>query len=536
MYLIVTASSDAYIQNKIIGNSYRTTDANTGLAGTLDLFKLYGESTLPEEESSGAATTFALDVDSDGTPETSVELSRILVKFEYDKLNTFLTKNMDVTDSSFKAFLTMTAVSAGQFTPKNFTVDVYPLAQKFDEGVGRDVISFKDLDGCNFVTASVSGDTVNAWNSLGAGTLGTLGSPNLDAFNVANFGNDPVNIKASQTFKEGGEDLRIDVTHLVSASLTSQLSNHGFRVSFSAAEETDTTTRFVKRFASRHAKNPYARPSLHVFWDDTISDNTSNAVFDHQNKLYFQNYLRGSEANLKIGATTFSGENCLRLVVSTGSYTSTVNVSSVEGNTPSGDPHVRTKRPGLYSAVFTVNSDNATVVRGSDKISDFAFKSGSLEFETNWQTPEGLVFHTDKVVLKQTDMYQGNFTSRTPDVQITNLADEYRITDTARFRVFGRDHEAEYNEKYGTVPQKRKSVIFDEVYYKVIDALTGDLAIPENRAQNGTRVSTDSSGMFFDLDMSSLHVGRNYYFCYTIIERGTETILKQKDLTFKVVG
>ena len=86
MYLIVTASSDAYIQNKIIGNSYRTTDANTGLAGTLDLFKLCGESTLPEEESSGAATTFALDVDSDGTPETSVELSRILVKFEYDKL------------------------------------------------------------------------------------------------------------------------------------------------------------------------------------------------------------------------------------------------------------------------------------------------------------------------------------------------------------------------------------------------------------------------------------------------------------------
>ena len=57
MYLIVTASSDAYIQNKIIGNAYRTTDANTGLAGTLDLFKLYGESTLPGDEAAGAAST-----------------------------------------------------------------------------------------------------------------------------------------------------------------------------------------------------------------------------------------------------------------------------------------------------------------------------------------------------------------------------------------------------------------------------------------------------------------------------------------------
>lgn len=540
MYLIVTASSDAYIQNKIIGNSYRTTDANTGLAGTLDLFKLYGESTLPESESSGAASTYALDVDSDGTPETSIELSRVLIKFDYDKLNTHLTKNMDVTDSNFKAYLRLSSVSAGQFTPKNFTVDVFPLAQSFDEGVGRDVISFNDIDGTNFVTASVSGDTVSAWNTVGAGSLGALGADNLDAYSTANLGLGSVNIKASQTFKEGGEDLNVDVTHLVSASLTSQLTNHGFRVSFTNTEETDTKTRFVKRFASRHSKNPYLRPSLHVYWDDTITDNTENAVFDHANKLYFQNYLRGSEANLKIGGTTYSGTNCLRLVVTTGSFSSTINVSSVVDNTPTGDPHVGTNRPGLYSATFTINSDNATTIRTSgdytDKITDFAFKSGSLAFTTRWETPAGLTFHSGSVTLKQTDRYQGNFTSRSPDIQIINLADQYRVTDTARLRLFGRDLEGEYNEKYGTVPQKRKSVIFDEVYYKIIDELTGDIALPENRAQNATRVSTDASGMFFDLDMSSLHVGRNYYFVYTVVERGTETILKAKDLTFKVVG
>ena len=540
MYLIVTASSDAYIQNKIIGNSYRTTDANTGLAGTLDLFKLYGESTLPEDESSGAASTYALDVDSDGTPETSVELSRILIKFDYDKLSTHLTKNMDVTDDNFKAYLSLKAVSAGQFTPKDFTVDVFPLAQAFSEGIGRDVISFKDLDNCNFVTASITGDTVNAWNTIGAGALGTLGAENLDAYNVANFGEGNVNIKGSQTFKTGGEDLRVDVTHLVSASLSNQLTNHGFRISFTSAEETDTKTRFVKRFASRHSKNPYARPSLHVYWDDTVSDNTENAVFDHDNSLYFQNYLRGSESNLKIGDTSYSGQNCLRLVVSSGSFSSTVNVSSVTGNTPTGNPEARTSRPGLYKATFSVDSNDQTVVRTGegyeDKIADFAFKSGSLAFTTQWQTPEQLTFHSGSVTLRQTDRYQGNFTSRSPDIQIINLADEYRVTDTARLRVFGRDLEAEYNEKYGTVPQKRKSVIYDEVYYKVVDSLTGDIAIPENRSQNATRVSTDSAGMFFDLDMSSLHAGRNYYFVYTVVERGTETILKAKDLTFKVVG
>ena len=45
MYRILSASKDTYITNKIINNKFRATDANTGQAGTLDLFKLYAEST-----------------------------------------------------------------------------------------------------------------------------------------------------------------------------------------------------------------------------------------------------------------------------------------------------------------------------------------------------------------------------------------------------------------------------------------------------------------------------------------------------------
>jgi len=532
MYLIITASSDAYIQNKIIGNAYRTSDANTGLAGTLDLYKLYGETKLPDSET--VASAYALDTDSDGSVDTSIELSRLLIKFDYDKLIAQSTSNMDVRSANFKAYLTLKSVAAGHFTPRNFTVDVFPLAQAFDEGVGRDVISYKDLDSCNFVTASMTGASVNAWNTIGAGTLGAVGANNLDAYSTGNFGLGNVNIKASQTFTQGSEDLMIDVTHLVSASITNQMNNHGFRISFTAAEETDIKTRFVKRFASRHAKNPYHRPGLHVVWDDTISDNSNNFAFDHAGTLYFQNYLRGSATNLKIGATSYSGANCFQLVVSTGSFALTSSVSSETNNTSGA------ARAGIYKTSFTVNSNNATVIRTgptfTDKVSDFALKSGSLDLTTEWQLNDGsITFFTGSLTIRETDMHQGNFTTRQPDVSVINLDDEYRHTDVARIRLFGRDIKAEYNEKYGSVPQRRKSVIFDEVYYRVIDALTGDLAIPENRAQNGTRVSTDSEGMFFDLDMSSLHPGRSYYFVYSVVERGTEKILREKEVTFKVV-
>ena len=46
MYLVLTASKDTYITDKIIDGAFRAKDANVGRAGTLDLFKLYSESTL----------------------------------------------------------------------------------------------------------------------------------------------------------------------------------------------------------------------------------------------------------------------------------------------------------------------------------------------------------------------------------------------------------------------------------------------------------------------------------------------------------
>ena len=46
MKIFCTASSDTYITDKIIEGRFRAEDANVGRAATLDLFKLWGETTL----------------------------------------------------------------------------------------------------------------------------------------------------------------------------------------------------------------------------------------------------------------------------------------------------------------------------------------------------------------------------------------------------------------------------------------------------------------------------------------------------------
>ena len=203
MFLTLSASKDTYITNKIIGSSFRATDANLGQAGTIDLFKLYDENTITGEA-------------------TPIELSRALLKFDYSLLNALKSETLDINSPDFKCFLVLNDVYGGQTTPTNFKLIAFPLAKDFDEGVGRDVVGYRDLDVCNFLTASVSNGTVNAWNKSGADAQGLLGSSNIDIISSGNLndGNGIVNLWRDQIFPSGEEDLRIDITKIVSGTLS----------------------------------------------------------------------------------------------------------------------------------------------------------------------------------------------------------------------------------------------------------------------------------------------------------------------------
>ena len=112
MYLILSSSKDAYITNKIIQGSFRATDSNTGRAGTLDLFKLYDESTIAGESD-------------------PIELSRALIKFDLSKLRTLTGSILDINDPSFKCLLSLKSVNGTQTVPRNFSLIAYPLSQSF---------------------------------------------------------------------------------------------------------------------------------------------------------------------------------------------------------------------------------------------------------------------------------------------------------------------------------------------------------------------------------------------------------------------
>jgi hypothetical protein len=500
MFLRVTASADTYITDKIINNAFSASDANVGRAGTLDIFRLYGESKLAGYD-------------------TTNELSRVLIKFDYDQIESLWGSNkIDIDHSSFKCELRMFNALAG-VTPTNFTLTLFPLAQAFDEGYGRDVASFRDLDSANFITASVT-NQVNAWYLSGADAQGNLGDSNIDIYVSGDLGTGLESLNVSQVFTDGSEDLKLDITKLVSASIKGDLANYGFRLSYTGSQEQDTTTRFVKRFGSRHAINRNLRPVIDVSFDDSIHDSHNDFYFNLSGSLFLNNFERGRLSNIKSGSNLVSvtGLNSLKLTLKTGSYSFETNAGQ---HSLAGAGNIFTT--GVYSSSFAIDSFGSSSVNDYDTLEDFIRKSGSVTFDEIWGSQDGTVgFITSSVTIKSPQFYAFNQDPRDIEVKLTNLRDEYRFDEVARVRMFVID----FNEQPRAAKRAfvRTSALIDEAYYRIRDAVSGDVLIPFMRDNNGTRLSIDSEGPYFDLRADSLYPGRTYRVDVLVIDGDEETI------------
>lgn len=495
MFKLLKATKDGYITNKIILNRFRAKDGNVGNAGTLDLFKLHDESR------SGSATN----------PQ---ELSRLLIKFDLDPLRALTGSTLDYSSPSFNCTLKMRDVIGGQTLPSNFSMILYPLSKSFDEGIGRDVASFSDVDVANFITASVTNGVVSLWTSEGADKKGLLGSSNIDVISSGSVGEGVVDLWLTQSFPLGSEDLSMDVTTLVSATLAGILPDEGYRLSFSGTQETDEETRFVKRFISRHSHaQPHKVPTIEVRYNDSLQDHHNAFYFDLSGSLFFNSFERGQPANLVSGSslTRISGNNSLHLTLNSGSYSFTVTGSqhSIGSNFVTG----------VYSASFAIPSTDSTLMTEIKN-------AGSATFTEVWGSTDGTVaYSSSSIVILAADRSAFAYASEALHVTLPNSRDEYNSTEIARFRVHAIDHDDDSSIVFRKLPRVRPSKIFTNMHYRLRDAHSNEIVIPFDTTYNSTLLSTDSDGMYFDLHIDSLTVGAVYTFDF-LIEGASNTTIK----------
>ena len=504
MYRILTASKDTYITNKIIGSSLRATDANVGSAGTLDLFKLYDESTLLGEEN-------------------PTELSRILIKFDLSQLQNLTASSLDISHSSFNCILKLTDVYGGQTVPKNFKIIALPLSKSFDEGFGRDLAQFQDLDSANFITAS-SGAGIVEWVKPGADSQGLLKSNDIDVITsgVLDGSVGIVSLSSEQIFASGEEDLVLDITTVISATLAGIIPDNGFRISFTGSQETDTQSRFVKRFASRHSTNPSIRPRIEVKFNDAIQDDHENFYFDLTGSLFLNNYHRGTPSNILSGtsATQIIGTDSLLVRLISGTFSSAFTASQHSVGTNFVD--------GIYSATFAINSQEPLLKAQIQN-------KGYATFTEVWTSlDETVPFLSGTLVINGVNRTSFSSTQRRLIVSVTNSRSVYKSFEKARFRVFAMDTSVDDDFKVTKLPIESTSEIFRDMHFRVRDAHSGDIIIPFDESRNSTVMSTDSNGMYFEMYMDSFAKGRVYEFDVLVKDRGVDQVYTSVGGRFKV--
>ena len=512
MKIFCSCSSDTYITDKIIVDS-RSENSNVGQAGTLDLFKIYDESPLG------------------GAPDQN-ELSRILLKFDLKKVKKLISGSININSNNFSAKLKLFDITAGNACPSRFKVFVAPLSQSFDEGFGRDVGAFSDIAVSNFLTASYIDGNTNLWFLSGANKAGVLGQENIDFMDFAYLNDQqPVQkIFSEQFFESGIEDLDIDVTKIMSATLAGVLPDHGLRLSFSGSYENDHKTRFVKRFASRHVSNPHLRPRIEISYDDSRIDNHLNFVFDSTGSLYLENVVNSQAKNIVAPGKELKNASCMKLRLVSGRYSFVTDVSQVRaGSSVKGAPI-----PGLYSASFGISSFTEDQYDKNLKVKDKISRDKRMDFAAYWESNDGShVFHTGSLTVVKSVPSLGAYQSNIA-MHSVNLKSSYSRQESQRIRLFAEDKHYDprrVKKSYNPIT----SVVFDRAHYRVVDVDSGKIVFSFDESENSTRISSDSLGPYFDFNFDILPPGRSYSFEFLLKQASGDKIIRDRNSRFTVV-
>jgi hypothetical protein len=493
MIISLTASADTYITNKIVDGQARIF-SNVGKAGTLDLFKLYDET----EQSN------------------SLELSRILLKFNLDYLNFFTSSILNL--NNLNAVLKLKPIVLGNPCPNNFTISVFPLAQEFTEGLGRDVISFADLDISNYITASLN----SSWFLSGCSQGGLSGSSNIDYITHADFGTGLISLESKQYFDIGSENLEIDVTNIVSASLCNKLSNFGFRVAYSASDEASSTSLFVKRFASRHVKNKLLVPTLEIRFDDSRIDQKESLFFDEIGNVFLISKNSTSYVNLKdLGGNELTGSNCILLGLSTGSFS--INFTGSQ-------EILGEKITGIYKAPILISSNDVSIVSGTKTLSEYILENDSISFNASWKTLNGLKTFKNEIIDIKSLILTDAVSARSKVIVRCDGPREVTQSDIIFIRSLFYDiapEEIAYKFSY-----EREALKLPRVLYRIRDVQTDTLICDFNN--NFTKLSLDSIGNYFNISATSLPLDAPLTFEFLVNYNGDEKIIFDSNYILKV--
>tara|TARA_Y100000593_G_scaffold94749_1_gene195666 strand:- start:2190 stop:3716 length:1527 start_codon:yes stop_codon:yes gene_type:complete len=458
--------------------STRGTGSNMGASDVLEAFVLYGQAS----SSSGL----------------SAEKSRILVKFPTDNMSSDRSAGTIAASGSVSWYLKLYNAPHSQNIPPNMYLSIHPITQDWKEGRGLDMETYSFSGSANWLTAkSSSAAGVTTWTSEGG-----------DWTEDGRYG------QITASFDSGTEDIEIDISDLVEggwlkSSGAGAIVNYGVMVKFPEHGETAISSSYTKRFFSRESQFFYRRPAIEARWDSTVKDDRSSfylssslASSENINNLYLYNYVRGQLKTIP-SAEVFTvalysgskGPEATPLQIKNSSDSSVYAVTASEDST------------GVYKVQLMYTGSVAT----TESLYDVWFLGSDPGGADSSDRREQV--HTGSAIEpKRFDSGYSWTADPTPQYILSpvNMKSVYSTNEKARFRFFARKRD--WNPTiYSRAIATLDSEIIESGSYRIFRVADGLDAVPFGTGSTAhTQMSYDSSGSFFDFDLSMLEPGYSY--------------------------
>lgn len=386
------------------------------------------------------------------------EESKIIIKFDPSEVSSSA-ENLEFPINETKFYLRLFNVRHDKAVPQSYNINVGDLESDFDEGYGLDMETYEDLAVSNWVSAS----STQEWTVPGGGAETLIGT---------------------SYFEIGTEDLLLDVTEHVSSSWcsTSPTSSGGFMLYMPDTQG----EHYTKKFSARGTNYFYKKPCIEARWESVVQDNGGNlykytdrlSQEDNAQSLYLYNWVNGELKQIPDPVAYFklwTDETFTTPSQSPSSYAAT-NVST-----------------GVYKVDYIPPAGVDTIYYTWERTANERYLSGSIK-------------------LLERD-YGNSYASPDYDITISNLKPQYSTTEIANMRMSIKQRDRGLN--IYTVSQKNyQNEIIENLYYKITRRVDDLEVIPYGNGTDGTpeftKLSFDSDGNYFDLNMSLFEPGFMY--------------------------
>jgi hypothetical protein len=399
-------------------------------------------------------------------------------------------------------------------SPRSASYEISAITTDWTEGGGLDLDTYKDSGYCNWVAASSSSAGEVSWSTAG----GDFVDPDATTSDSSS--------SFAFSLELGTEDIEVDITTLVEQWLSSSSNaktefdmgfknNYGIILRLSGAYEdgTDRRTYYTKKMFTRRSQYFFKRPVLEARWADPITDDRGKfylssslaSAADNLMTLYLYNFMDGALTN--IPSIKAANNNHIFLTIHSGTADNTGPTGSTPICLPVGGGVVAdndlyitgglTANTGIYSASFAYTSSLTSTlwpvwVTGSKGVASYT------------------ELYTGSAINLKTRTNLSHYNIPSYRFSATNLKSSYSRVEDANIRIFVQDRNRQINF-YTVINNDPEVQIIENLYYKINRVKDGLEAVPFGTGSiEFTKLSYDSKGSYFDLDMALLEAGYLY--------------------------